>query len=142
MIEVEAPFTTNELWTIRGLAIPTNGGFTLVDATNNLNGFQVRLHGLTTRGATPPWHPMMSGDCSLSFSIIPALKEHRFNLLRITDENGRPINTSGSSYSDTEWGFGFKPGTNTQTLNVTVALHRSQFAEFYAQPTLTTNQTR
>lgn len=138
----EAPFTTNELWTIRSIAIPTNGGFTLVDATNSLNGYQVRFHGITTQGAQPPWHPITSGEQALSFSISPALKEHRFTLLRITDENVRPINTTGSSYSDTEWGYGFKPGTNTQSLNVTVALHRSRFVEFHAQPTLTTNQMR
>ena len=140
--KAEAPFTTNELWTIRGIANPTNGGFTLVDTQVNLGGCWLRFHGVTTQGATPPWHPMMSGEAALSFSTTNMLKEHRLSILRITDENGRAVPSTGASWSDSEWGFGFRPVTNMQTLTVTVALHRSRYVEFFAQPTLTTNQMR
>jgi hypothetical protein len=131
--KAEASFETNELWTIRGVAVPTNFGFTLVETQMNLSGFKVQFHGLSAPGSSAPWHGMMSGTDAACFNISPAPKGHRLTLLRVTNERGMKINSTGASYSDTDWGFGLQL-TGSKTIDLTVALHRSRFVEFQAQP--------
>lgn len=135
--KAEASFTTNETWTIRGVAVPTNGGFTLVNTQQTVGNFKVTFHGVSTKAGNPPWDPTMKSDHSLQFSVNPSPEGHRFTLLRVTDENDGTIRASSSGYSSTDWGFGIEP-KGARTLNITVALHRSRFVEFKARPTQAT----
>jgi hypothetical protein len=135
-----APFDTNELWTIRGVAVPTNGSFNLVNTQMNLRGFKVLFHGVTTPGASQPWNEMMGGSSSLGFSISPEPKDHRFTLVSVMDDKGK-VDTTGSGYSNTNWGFGLKLTGESRSIDVTVALHRSRYVDFVAQPMRATNAT-
>jgi hypothetical protein len=64
----------------------------------------------------------------------PETSGMRVTLVSITDDQGHEI--QGHNYS---WGSGTyqfqMPGRNTQTINITVAIHKSRFAEFMVKPT-------
>jgi hypothetical protein len=138
----EALFETNEVWTIPDVAVPTNGGFTLGNTQWNAGAFAVRFHGLNSKDGQPPWPRNYSGEASLGFAVQPAPAGFRFNLISVTDQAGRKVELSGSSYSNTNYGFGLRLKDNARAINVTVALHRSRFVEFTAQPQRGTNQIR
>ena len=127
-------FATNETWTVRGVAVPTNGGFTLVNTQRNLGAFSIQFHGLNSPSGQPPWDKLYGGEASLGFTVTPPPKEHRFTLVRITDDRGRVVETSGFGSSDTKYGLGIRAKTNAQFIDFTVALHRSRFVEFNARP--------
>ncbi len=131
---VEGPFALEETWTIRDIAVPTNGGFTTVGAETNLNGIKVRLEGLSSQGSRPPWTTHYSGDPALSFLLKPAPKGFRFKVLSIIDDRGRRIPESGRGYTDTEHSIGLRLSNDVQRVNVTVAMPKSRFLEFLAQP--------
>ena len=75
----------------------------------------------------------MSGNDAAAFNISPPIAGHRFTLVRVTNERGLKIGSSGASYSDTDWTFGLQL-KGSRTVDLTVALHRSQFVEFTTQP--------
>jgi len=129
-----AMFQPSELWEIRGIAVPTNGTFTLMGTQWNNGAFTVRLLGMNSRNGQPPWDRLYSGEPTLRFSLSAELKGHRFSLIRVTDELGRKVETSGYSSSGTNFAFGLRPKDTAQTLDVTVALHRSHYLDFQAQP--------
>jgi hypothetical protein len=137
----EGPFAPEETWTVRDIAVPTNGGFTTVGMETNLNGIKVRCEGLNAKGGRPPWPNHYSGEAALSFVLSPAPKGLRFKVLSITDERGRRISESGRGYSDTAHSIGLPLSNDVRRVNVTVAMPKSRFLEFLAQP-VHTNELR
>ena len=113
----------------------TNGGFTLVNTQWQNGKFTVRFDGVNSKDGKPPWGVNYYGsEGTLRFSVMPEPEGQCFTLLRVTDETGRKIDDSGSSSTSRNWNFGLRLKDAVQTLDVTVALHRSRFVEFTAQP--------
>jgi len=134
-----APFAPQELWVITNVAVPTNGGFTSVEAKTNLNGFNVCFHGVSTVPGNAPWKATFSsaGGQSLDFDITPWPQDHRFTLVRVQDDQGRTVEEAGSSYGGTNYSIGLRPKPGMKTLNLTIAMPKSRFLDFVAQPVLT-----
>ena len=130
----EAAFETSELWSIRDVAVPADGEFTLVNTQRNIGNYAIRFHGLTAKDGRPPWDRMMSGDMALGFSVTPPLDGYRFTLISVTDDRARKVELSGSGSSSSNWGFGLRVKDAIHSVNVTVALHQSRFVEFQARP--------
>lgn len=129
------PFEDNECWSITNLAIPTNGATAKVEATTNLNGFTICLHGLSSPNGPASWPRHMARQYSLDFAITPEPKDHRFTLLRINDDRGRLITECGRGWSTTNYSIGLNLSNDMRRLTVTVAMPKSRFLEFTAQPT-------
>ncbi len=54
--------------------------------------------------------------------------------MKATDDQGREAKVESSSESPREWGFGLNVSTNATSLDLTVALHRTRYAEFLVRP--------
>jgi hypothetical protein len=61
--------------------------------------------------------------------------------VKATDNQGREAKVESSYESPDEWGFGLNVNTNATGLDLTVAFHRTRYAEFLVKPrTILTNE--
>jgi hypothetical protein len=58
----------------------------------------------------------------------------RMTPLNMTDDQGRALNNQGSSWGGGNYQYEFGEPRNVQSVNVTIALHRSRFVEFTVKP--------
>ena len=58
----------------------------------------------------------------------------RMSPLSVTDNQGRALNNQGSSWGGGNYQYEFGAPRNIQSLNVTIALHRSRFFEYTVKP--------
>lgn len=58
----------------------------------------------------------------------------RMTPLSITDDHGRTLNNRGSSWGGGNYQYAFAEPRNIQSLNITIALHKSRFVEFTVKP--------
>ncbi len=135
----QGPFAAEELWTLRDLIVPTKGGFSDVNINTNLNGIQVLFRGIATRGSQPTWTWFPIGEQALKFELSPNPKGYRFKLVSITDDQGRKVSEVTVGINGTNCAIGLNLSNDVQRLNVTVAMPKSRFLEFTAQPRHETN---
>jgi hypothetical protein len=58
----------------------------------------------------------------------------RMTPLAVTDDQGRTLNNQGASWGGGNFQYEFAEPRNIQSVNVTLALHKSRFVEFTAKP--------
>ena len=119
----------DELWSYNGRR-KTNSAF--ADAT--LNGTHLLIYP-AVQYANQGFN---DGQKELGFRITTdpdsSTNGYRLTLLKVTDEKGRGFQNSGSSWGGGNYSFQFRNLHNPQTLNITLALHKSRFVEFTAKP--------
>jgi hypothetical protein len=78
------------------------------------------------------------GGQSVSFTIKadpdPEAQGLRLTLLNVSDDQGRKLENRSSSWGGGSYEYQFPGARNVQTLNITVALHKSRFVEFTVKP--------
>ena len=120
-------FAEDELWTLRGIPLgapdPTNG----VVAQTNLQGVLLEYTGQSKNHALGP------GDY-FNFRLTPGRRDYRMSVARAVDDQGKDARTGGSSENQKEWSFALQASTNATSIDLTVALHRTRYVEFLAQP--------
>jgi hypothetical protein len=120
-------FLPSELWTLRGLPVwgssPTN------DATlqTNLQGVMIEYTGQARRS----W---LNGNQHFNFRLTPARPDYRLRLVKATDDQGHEAKVENWYESPSEWAFALDVNTNARSLDLTVAFHRTRYAEFLVKP--------
>jgi hypothetical protein len=64
--------------------------------------------------------------------------DHRLTLVKMEDDQKRNLSGGGSGSDNNEYTYSLKLHTNSAVLHLTIAIHKSVFAEFVALPTLVT----
>ncbi len=81
-------------------------------------------------------------DDQLRIRAASPLDSQRLTVMKISDDQNREIQFGGpmaGSWAAGEYNYGLRELGAAKTINVTVALHRSRFAEFIAKPAKFTN---
>lgn len=115
-----AIFGANETWTIPNIPVPKASSLVTVGASTNLNGYKIVCRDFDRR--------------ALRFSFQPPLSDHRLLLLSVMDDHGRKINQNGGMNNSTETELWFEFTNTVKSIDVTVALAKSEFLEFTAKP--------
>lgn len=135
-----ANYSSNELVRFPPIAVPAEllkGKTTNIFAVNVSTNWQdVPLTITAFQGLTRTFsEPALRVRCG----TLPA--DHRLTLVKIEDDKARNVSAGGSGSDNSEYGYALKLATNSTTLHLTLAIHKSLFAEFVAQPTLVTPAT-
>jgi hypothetical protein len=69
----------------------------------------------------------------------PLPADHRVTLVKMEDDQKRNISRGSSGSDNHEYTYDLNLQTNSAALNLTLAIHKSLFAEFTAMPTLVTS---
>ena len=64
----------------------------------------------------------------------PEASGMRMTPLTITDDQGRKLNNQGASWGGGNYQYTFAAPRNIESVNVTIALHKSRFVEFTVKP--------
>jgi hypothetical protein len=127
-------FPSNELWTIRGIAVPSSNAATLVNLSTNLNGATIQLMGIS--GATCPTPKIrrsLSGPIAhVVCASIPA--GAKLNLVRAVDDAGRDANGGSRSSDGSDHAFGLKIPNGAKSLDLTFAVTKRVPVTYYVKP--------
>jgi hypothetical protein len=137
-------FHADELWTVQN--VPLEPGrqqdlwnFVRRDQTNSafaettLNGFHLKLFPAIKFTDQPNMRGAIEGGLTVQTDL--PLDEMRLTLIGATDEQGHEIKPMTMGWGGTFYRFSLQELGNARSLNLTLALHRSRFVEFTAQPT-------
>ena len=82
------------------------------------------------------------GGQSVSYSLKadpdPEAQGMRLTVLKIADDQGRELQSRGSSWGGGNYQYQYSGVRNLKTLNLTIALHKSRFVEFTVKPVTAT----
>ena len=124
-------YTPGELWTVRGIQatgiLVSNFWPTNALARTNLCNSRLEIFPLR-------YGPTGQEGIELKVNVTPLPPDLRLTLVKVTDEQGRELNSGGISYGGGEYKFHLTLLSNSMALDVTVALHQSRFVEYLAQP--------
>jgi len=127
-------FLPSELWTLRGLPVWDSNRANSVTLQTNLQGVTLEYTGQDRRS----W---LNGNHHFNFRLRPASPDYRLTVLKATDNQGRAAKVENWYESPSEWAFGLNVNTNATSLDLTVAFHRTRYAEFLVHPrTILTNE--
>jgi len=146
-------FASGDLWTVRKVPVPKKGQVNdyKTIASTNLHGMKVELSRIIPPGA--PIGEFVGGDQRkvprVQVTLSPKRDGIRLDLVKVTDDRGREVNTSflmSGSGSDVftdvpdpsiRYYFNLDDlRSDVKTVNLTFALHESEYAEFTAKPTV------
>lgn len=100
-------------------------------ASTNLGGVTITVRGVEA-GRSP------NDSAQLRVRVEPPLKNSRFTLVSLTDENGDKLETTGSGWSSdgkkSDYGFMLRRLSDAKALRAKFAMHRSRYAEFLVEP--------
>ena len=120
-------FLPSELWTLRGLPVWDSSGTGNVTLQTNLHGIVLEYTGQARRS----W---LKGNHQFNFRLKPASPDYRLTIVKAADDQGREAKVEGSYESPGEWVFALNVNTNAGSLDLTVALHRTRYADFLVKP--------
>jgi hypothetical protein len=151
-----AGFAADELWSVTNIPVRAgsqqeiqnlwndqmnsgrnnSGGKNIPFAETTLNGVHVKLFPAiqyTDQNQFP------GGDNKMVSITIKTDPDPESNGMRmtpwsITDNQGRALYTRGSSWGSGNYQYNFSEPRNIQSLNITIALHKSRFVEFTVKP--------
>ena len=74
---------------------------------------------------------------SIAFNTDPDAESAgmRFTPLEVTDDQGHKLQSWGSSWGGGNYGFQYRTARAVQSVNITIAVHKSRFVEFTVKPT-------
>ena len=135
-----ANYSSNELVRFPPIAVPVellNGKTTNTFAVNVSTNWQdvpltiTAFQGLSRNFSAP--------TLGVRCGTLPA--DYRLTMVKIEDNQARDVSGRGSGGDNGQYTYSLKLGSNSTTLHLTLAIHKSIFAEFLAQPTLLTSAT-
>jgi hypothetical protein len=127
-------FPTNELWVIRGIAIPSGDQATSINLTTNINGTIIQLMGVSGANCpTPELRQSLSGRPIVHLvSEVPV--GAKLNLARAVDGTGREASDGWSSSDGPEHVFGLKIPKDAKTVDLTFVLTKRVPVTYYVKP--------
>ncbi len=122
-------FLPSELWTLRGL--PVGSG----SPPNDL-ALRTNLQGVLLSYTGQAWRSGLKGNHHFNFRLTPASPDYRLTLVKATDDRGREAPVKNWFESPNEWTFALDVDANATSLDLTVAFHRTRYAEYLVKPRL------
>lgn len=137
-LRIELSPTSNippdELATLTGIALPPEGSNSPLSLATNLGGFSFRLQKIETKkpsGNTK--RPALT--VSISYEIKGMPEDCHLSVVKVCDEQGRKVQINGSKeLSPRGDSFDLAVPTNAVSLNCTLGVRKSRFAQFIAKP--------
>lgn len=130
-------FSDDELLTFTNVPIVTNKFFHVDQSADITDAFVKKDFAGTTvyvfsvrQSEDPDDH----GKEQLRFQMKPTPEGLRLKLLKVTDEHGGEISSFPRSWGGGGYNYGLTNPGDAKTVNVTLALHRSRYAEFIVKP--------
>jgi hypothetical protein len=134
----DAVFAADELWSIRGIQVPDANSYTESDLKTNLHGATIFLVGMAGEHAAPKGQQSFRGSACLEVNVWSMPDDYRLTLIRVMDESGREMPSTGSAKSVqpdlATYGYGLRLPKDAKTLDITLALHKSRFVEYLVKP--------
>jgi hypothetical protein len=148
-----AGFSDDELWSVTNIPVhagtqqdaqsywiwnnPMNRGQSKAAfAETTINGVHVKLFPAIQYSGQ---NPGMGGNgkvvsVTLNTDPDPETSGMRMTPLTVTDDQGHVLNNQGASWGGGNYQYQFAEPRNIESLNVTIALHKSRFVEFTVKP--------
>jgi hypothetical protein len=135
--ETTAAFTDHERLEIKGLTLPSETGVTELNLITNRLGHRIRIAGIAgKKGRFAGYNRMGGGETTLQVEVEPPLLDKQIDVIAAVDEQGRPVRHGGGSWSrpSGRYAFSLRPDPSVKTVNLTLAVHESVYAEFVVTP--------
>lgn len=131
-------FSPDELWTVRGITVPTAKQVFYLSNSTNLNGCKLSLVAITGTKAKQPgdmeWLAE-PGRASISIRMAPKPDDLRISLVEVRDDQDRHVKVKPApDWNQGKNVFGLTIPAASKTLDCTFALRKSRFIEFLARP--------
>ncbi len=133
-----AGFDRDEIWTVRGIAVPgTNQLINLAQSTMRGDS-TVKLVAITGTKAKQPGDMQWiaeAGQINISVRVTPKPDDERFSLIAALDDRGQRVAVHPApdwNRGNYVYGLALPPGA--KTVDCSFVLHRSRFVEFLAKP--------
>jgi hypothetical protein len=137
-------FSDDEIWAVTNITV---GPGTQQDVWNNFGNSdrKTAFAQATVNGIHLKLFPAIQyqdqnngGGQSVSFSLKadpdPEAQGMRLTVLKAADDQGRDLESRGSSWGSGNYQYQYSGVRNLKTLNLTIALHKSRFVEFTVKP--------
>jgi hypothetical protein len=132
-------FPANELWTIPGIAVPSESEATVVNLITNFGGANIQLMAISgAKCLTPRIRRSLSNRPIVHVICANVPAAATFNLVRVVDEAGREVLDGSRSTDGPEYAFGLKSLGGAKTLDLTFALTKRVAVSYYVKPTRAT----
>ncbi|HZF01394.1 MAG TPA: hypothetical protein VE344_05800 [Methylomirabilota bacterium] len=144
-------FNDDELWSVTNIPVragsqqdaqiflgdPNSNKAKTPFAETTLNGIHVKLYSATQYTDQNEFPGGNSKVVSITIKTDPNPETNsmRMSPLSVTDDQGRALNNRGASWGGGNYQYQFAEPRNIQSVNVTIALHKSRFVEFTVKPT-------
>lgn len=131
-----AEFAPEELWTIRRIKVPDSGSFTELNLKTNLNGLEVNLIGLAgAQARLPDGNDYYRGEDRLEVNVADLPEGMHLTLVSAKSEHGAEVPRGGAGWGGGKYSFALRfLSEDAKWLDLTLALHRSRFAEYLVKP--------
>jgi len=142
-----AGFADNELWTVTELPVKPGSQQDLWDYGNNgrrktnsafaeadLNGVHLRIFPALQFTDQNYNNGQKMGGFRITTDPDPTTNGFRMTVLKLTDENGKSLQTYNGGSGGGNFTFQIQNIRNAKTLNLSLALHQSRFVDFTAKP--------
>lgn len=146
-----AGFNDDELWGVTSIPVRAGSQQDVWNFWNNqmnsgrtnaafaetiINGIHVKLFPAIQYTDPNQGNGGNSKVVSVIFKTDPDVESAGMRLtpLSVTDDQGRKLNNQGSSWGGGNYQYEFPEPRNIQSVNITIALHKSRFVEFTAKP--------
>ena len=132
----ESNFANDELVSFPPIPIPEKGKYTETKFEKTVQGRQVRLLGITAPGVSLPGSGSSNqSEYSIHVQVFGASEGYRLSGAKIVNEEGKKLFHFGrSSNGKGHYTFPLGRAPQAQSLEITLALHKSHFLEFLAKP--------
>ena len=128
-------FPSNELWTIRGIAVPSSNAATLVNLSKNLNGATIQLMGISGLTCPTPKIRRSLSEWPIAHVVCASIRAGtKLNLVRAVDDAGRDANTGWRSADGSDYAFGVKIPNDAKSLDLTFAVTKRVAVTYYVKP--------
>jgi hypothetical protein len=131
-----ADFRAEELWTLKGVAVPATNSQAPVGVRTNLLGLTLAVQQLSRM---VPWGITFPGQMRLNAQVqaqlLPPTRGLRLSLVGVLDDKARLLRRAPAFETpDGRQSFWVELLPDSQALDFTFAVHKSRFAEFVAAP--------
>jgi hypothetical protein len=132
-------FAADELWHVRGIAVPHSNSLAPAPFQTNLQGVSLSVRGISdARGFLSDGTMSVNATSNvLDLKWTPALPGLRVSLLEVKDDRGRKIEVRGSVGGDHDVvGYALNVSSDVQSVDARFAVRRSRFVEMLVKPEL------
>lgn len=134
-------FTSDEMWTVHSIPLQPGNVNDMFRPDKKGSPFSETTLGDTHLEIYPILQPdenqaRMYGDMRgfLQIHASPPPNGTRMTLLKVTDDQDKPINYYNWGWGGGDYRFALRDFKDVKSINVTLALHKSRYVEFMAKP--------